>query len=426
MSYRNTTILLLVILIAVFMGANVQPASAIGVANVQVTYVYWGGDPSSPDTAHPGDVNLQLSILITNVGDDVARNVNATLLITPPLVYQYSISGTMYNGTSYSQLAGDMPAGQSYTLKYTVSIDPKAQEGMYQYPLQLIYSSARELQQISTTVMVTVPIWRGDLHIQGVQTNPTKIYPDSKAVDVKVTIVNSGQGLAKNVQLDLILTPPFSPSSSGSTEIFIGNLPTGQTTDANFIVDIAENATFGQYSVILAQNTHGQEVPIGQVPIYVAEKVKFDIVSITPSTVHVGDSGDVIAVAIRNAGSVKADSVRVELRVGNFFTGTLTDFLGTMLANETKVAFFTVDIDIKAQPGNYTIDLRFDWTQDNNSLDHTYSLLLTVGPPVQPVAVIIVVLIVLAGVGGMLYRRRRKARAASQPTQKPQVNRSSH
>jgi len=419
MSYRKTIILLLVILIALFMRTEVRPTSAIGVANVVVSYTYWGGNAASPDTAHPGDVNLQLSILITNVGDDVARSVNATLLIGPPLIYQYSVNGMLYNGSSVSQVAGDMPAGQSYTLKYTLSIDPKAQEGIYQYSLQLSYTSARELQQINNIVMVTVPIWRGDLHIQGVQTNPTKIYPDSKAVDVKVTIANSGQGLAKNVQLDLILTQPFSPSSSGSDQIFIGNLPAGQTTAADFIVDIAENATFGQYSVILAHAAGGQLIPIGQVPLYVAEKVRFDVVSVTPSTVHVGDSGDVISVAIRNAGSVKADSVRVELRVGNFFTGTLTDFLGTLLANETKVAFFTVDIDSKAEPGQYTIDLRFDWTQDNNSLDHTYSLTLTVESPAAPVALIGVALVVLVAVGGFLYMRRRKARSAvSQPTPK--------
>ena len=49
-------------------------------------------------------------------------------------------------------------------------------------------------------------------------------------------------------------------------------------------------------------------------------------------------------------------------------TGTLTDFLGTMLANETKTAFFTIDIDSNAQPGQYTYNLRFDWTQDTNAL----------------------------------------------------------
>jgi hypothetical protein len=418
--YRKTPILLSVILIALFLHLNVQPAAAIGIANVEVSNVYWGSDPTNPETAHPGDVNLQLSILITNVGDDVARNVNATLTIGLPLIYQYSFNGVLYNGTSISQVAGDMPAGESYTLKYTLSIDPRAQEGIYQYALQLSYKSARELQQINTTVMVTVPIWRGELHVQGVQTNPTKMYPDSKAVDVTVTVVNSGQGIAKDVELNLVLTPPFSPSSSGSDKIFIGNLPAGQTTNANFVVDVAQNATFGQYSLQLVHPAGNQLIPIGQVPLYVAEKVKFALVSVTPSTVNVGDSGDVISVAIRNTGSVEADSVRVELEVGNFFTGTLTDFLGTMLANETKVAFFTVDIDSRAVPGQYTMDLRFDWTQDTNSLSDDYScwVTLNVQPPAVPVTLIAVALIVVAGGGGFLYVRRRRAKKALQDSTK--------
>jgi len=414
MIYRKTAILLFVILTALFLHLNVHPAAAIGVANVEVSNVYWGSDAASPDTAHPGDVNLQLSVLVTNVGDDVARNVNATLLIGPPLIYEYSLNGVKYNGSSISKLAGDMPAGQSYTLTYTLSIDPRAQEGIYQYDLQLSYSSARELQQINTTVRVTVPVWRGELHVQGVATNPTKMYPDSKQVDVAVTIVNSGQGIAKDLQLELLLTPPFTPSSSGSDQIFIGNLPAGQTTTANFIVDVAINATFGQYSVTLVHVAENQLVPIGQIPLYIAEKVKFDIVSVTPTTLYVGDSGDVISVAIRNSGSVEADSVRVELEVGNFFTGTLTDFLGTMLANETKVAFFTVDIDSKAQPGTFTIDLRFDWTQDTNSLnDTTNNLTFTVLPPAVPVGLILVAIVIVGGVGGFLYMRKRKAKAAA-------------
>ena len=411
--------LLLVVLLTFFIHVEMQPAAAIGVANVVVTNVYWGATAASPDTAHPGDVNLQLSILITNVGDDVARNVTATLYIGPPIIYSYYVNGVKYSATSILQQAGDIQAGQGYVLTYTLSIDPKAQEGIYRYSLELSYQSARELQQIDTTVPVNVPIWKGELHVQGVVTNPTKIYPNSKAAVVQVTIANSGQGTAKNIQLQLVLQPPFSPSSSGSDEIFVGNIPAGQTTTANFIVDVAENATFGQYSVILGEVTGNQVIPIGEVPLYVNEKVRFDIISATPSTVNVGDSGDVISVVIRNAGSVEADSVRVELLVGNFFTGTLTDFLGTMLANETKVAFFTVDVDSKAQPGQYTYSLRFDWTQDTVQLydDYSYSITFTVQPPSVPVALIVVVLIVVFGGGGFLYMRRRKAKAAAQNAQ---------
>jgi len=423
MQRRSATVVLfvLLILIAFFNRLGSQPASAIGVANVVVTNVFWGANAGNPDTAHPGDVNLQLSILITNVGDDVARSVNATLYVGPPLIYSYYVNGTNVLGSSISVVAGDMQPGQSYTLTYTLSIDPKAQEGIYRYSLELSYKSARELQQIDTTVAVNVPIWRGELHVQGVLTNPTKIYPDSKAVDVQVAIANSGQGTAKNVQLQLVLQPPFAASSSGSDAIFIGNIPPGQVMNANFIVDVSENATFGQYSVILAEASGNQLIPIGQVPLYVNEKVNFDIVSVTPTTVHVGDSGDVVSVVIRNAGSVEADSVRVELEVGNFITGTLTDFLGTMLANETKTAFFTIDIDSSAQPGQYTYNLRFDWTQDNNALYNDYSYVITfnIQSPSVPVALIVVALVVIIAGGGFMYMRRRKAKAAAAT---PQTN----
>jgi len=426
MRTRKSFVLLLAILLALILRMQPQPANAIGVANVVVTNVYWGDNPATPDTAHPGDLNLQLSILLTNVGDDVARNVNATLMVSPPLVYSYYENGVQINQTSISQSAGDIQAGQPYTLKYTLNIDPSAKEGIYRNELELNYQSARELQQIDTTVTIDVPVWRGDIHVQGVETNPTKIYPDSKAVQVGVTIVNSGQGTAKDVQLVLDLTYPFTPSSSGSDEIFVGNLPPGQTTVANFIVDIATNATFGQYSVILGRVSTSGLIPVGQVPLYVAEKVKYDILAVTPSTVHAGDSGDVIRVDIRNAGSVKADSVRVELLVGNFFTGTLTDFLGDMQANETKTAFFTVDIDSSAQTGHYTIDLRFDWTQDNNALDDTYPITLTVQSPGAPVTLVAVLVVIVGGGAAFMYMRRRKAKAAARASASGSSNSSSN
>jgi hypothetical protein len=426
MQRSKVTVILLVLLMAFFIRLGPQPASAIGVANVVVNNVYWGESAATPDTAHPGDVNLQLSVLITNVGDDVARNVTAILYVGPPLIYSYNVNGAIYHSSSISQVAGDMQVGASYVLTYTLSIDPKAQEGVYRYSLELIYQSARELQQIDTTVPVNVPIWRGELHVQGVVTNPNKIYPNSKAVSVQVTLANSGQGTAKNVQLQLVMQPPFTASSSGSDQIFVGNIPPGQTMNANFVVDVAQNATFGQYSLILGEVARNELIPVGQVPLYVNEKVRFDIISVTPTNVHVGDSGDVVSVVIRNAGSVEADSVRVELEVGNFITGTLTDFIGTMLANETKTAFFTIDIDSNAQPGQYTYNLRFDWTQDTNALydDYSYSITFNIQSPSVPIALIVVAIIVVAGGGGFLYMRRRKAKAAA--AAKSQANQNSN
>jgi hypothetical protein len=388
---------------------------AIGVANIAVTSVYWGSNPVVPTTAHPGDTNVQLSIVLSNVGDDVARSVNATLLLGPPLTYQYYLNGAQYSATAVSKFAGDIGAGQSFTLVFTVSVDSKASEGIYRYNLFVSYKSARELQQIQSRLMIDVPLWKGELHIQGILTVPTKIYPASKQVLLKVGIVNSGMGAAKDLQLQLVLKAPFAASSSGSDRVYVGNIPAGQGTEADFIVDVADNAQFGQYPVVLGEQTSDRVIPIGELSLYINEKVNFAIVSVAPSTLSVGDSGRVIQVELKNNGTVKADSVRVQLRVGNFFTGTLTDFLGTMLAGETKSAFFTVDVDSKAQPGQYNLDLRLDWTQEDNALDNTQTLTLLVvapSPPVTLIAVGVIALVVI--VGYVLIRRRRMKVAQTQ------------
>lgn len=380
---------------------------AIGVANVVVTDVYWGTTKGSPGNPHPGDVNVQLSIELTNVGDDVARSVNVVLPLHRPLMQNYTGPDEKeHSRTFVSQAVGDIQAGQARTVLFTVSIDANAREDNYQYDLQVSYRSARELQDINKSITIYVPIWWGALRVEDVSTSPLKIYPDSKQVEVKVRLRNSGSGAVSNVQLYLELTPPFVVSSSGSDRIFVGNVPAGEAYEADFVVDVQENATFGQYSLTLSEDRNGRKAPIGEVPLYVNEKVNFEILSVTPKDVYIGETGVVIRVELKNAGSVKADSVRVQLKVGNFFSGTLTDFLGTMLAGEVKVAFFTVDIDAKAQPGQYVIDLRLDWTQEDNSLDHTLTISLNVQPQAFPVIPVVIAIAVIAGVGYFLYKKR--------------------
>ena len=415
MKRRTITIIFLTFLIALGLPKTELPAAhAIGVANVIVQNVYWGMNAASPITVHPGDVNVQLNIVLENVGDDVARNVNGTLLLTPPIEYNYFIDQVKYSAASVTKVAGDLVPDASYTLTYTLNVDPSAKQGVYHYNLLLSYQSARELQQVNKTVVIDAPVTFGELHIQSVSTNPVKLFPDSYANQVTITIANSGNGIAKDVQVYLELSQPFSGSSSGSTEIFVGNIPAGQTLPANFVVDVAQNATWGQYSATLVQvvGASNRTIPIGQVPLYVAEKVIFQIVSITPTVVHPGDSGDVISVLIRNTSNdTTAESVRVELQVGNYWTGTLTDFLGDMTQQQNKTAVFTVDIDSNEPAGTYPCGLRFDWTQDNNqfSLNHTYPITLYIEKGQPPVTLFVILVAVIVGAGYFFIRKRRKA-----------------
>jgi hypothetical protein len=385
-----------------------NPVGAVGYANVVATSVYWGSNPLNPSNVHPGDTNVRLSIVLANVGDDVARGVNATLFIGPPLTYTYYQDGVQYSASTVSKMAGDIGPGSSFTLGFTVNIDPNAKEGIYRYNLEVSYRSARELQEVKNVMVIDVPVWRAEIRVQSVLTVPTKIYPGSRQVQVRVGIVNSGQGAARDLQLRMDLKPPFKASSSGSDRYFLGNLPAGQSSSVNFIVDVDEDAKFGKYFVDMLMEGGGSSVSIGAVPIDVNEKVRFEVLSVTPTTFQAGDTGKVIRVELKNSGSVKAESVRVQLRVGNFFAGTLTDFLGTMLSGEVKVAFFTVDVDSKAKSGDYSFDLKIDWTQDSNPLDDTLRLSFNVqpsGPPVIPIGLAAVGL--ASAVAYLTFKRRR-------------------
>lgn len=403
-------ILMLVILILTIpigaLGSDIT-VEAIGMGEIVASSVYWGTNPSAPSTAQPGDVNAPLSIVLSNIGDDLARNINATLFIGPPLSYTYYRDGKEYSAIAISKMAGDMEARSSFTLTYTVDVDPLASEGIYRYDLRISYRSARELQQVEKTIIIDVPIWIGDLRIQNVVTSPTKLYPANKQVEIKVQIVNSGQASAKDLQLRLDLKEPFRPSSSDSDRHYVGSLPPGQVSESGFIVDIDDDAKFGKYALVMAIDSENGLIPIDEVQIYLNEKVKFDIVSLTPTTLSPGDSGRVIRVELRNTGAVKAESVRVQLRVGNFFSGTLTDFLGTILAGETKVAFFTIDVDSDTPEREYNFDLRTDWTQDDNSLDDTLRLSFDVEPAEASLTPIFFGVAIIGAIAYYFIRKRK-------------------
>lgn len=189
----------------------------------------------------------------------------------------------------------------------------------------------------------------------------------------------------------------------------------GQVSEADFYVDVSDGADFGSYNLKLVIDSSGPSGPIeiGAVPIYVSEKVVFQVLQVESKIVHAGDSGVSIGITIKNTGNVAADSVRAQLRVGNYFSGTLTAFLGTMWPGDSKTACMTVDVDAKAQPQTYKLDLQLDWTQSYNGLDQTLPIELQVTPSELPMSLIIVAVVLIAMVIVVIILRRRKTRSSA-------------
>ena len=72
MKARTGVLIFLVFLVVLGSSRQQLPsARAIGVADVIEQTIYWGTDPGNPKTAHPGDTNVVLSIVLANIGDDI-------------------------------------------------------------------------------------------------------------------------------------------------------------------------------------------------------------------------------------------------------------------------------------------------------------------------------------------------------------------
>lgn len=382
----------------------------VGVPKLIVSSVYWGTNPMIPATASPGDKNLVLSIVVTNAGDDFARDVKGELEVQPPFRHEYYSNGEARSATSILKVAGDIPAGRSFTFQYTLNVDQGAKEGIYRLRLKLTYRSARALRETTETLYVDVPVWRGELHIQSVNTMPPKVYPGDAQVALTVLLVNSGLGSVNDLKVSLEISPPFKRSSTGSDETFIGTIRPGQVVQARFLLDVSEEAEPGNYPLKLYAVEGSNKSLIGEISFTVAEKASFKIVEVTPTTVRAGDSGVAFKVTVRNEGGVKAESVRVRLMAGNYFSGTLSDLLGTMNPGEERTAFFLIDVDGKAIPGIYAADLRVEWTQDEvYSLNDTLPIAINVTkwelPPLLILAAVAAA--ILLGSAAILRKRRR-------------------
>lgn len=403
--------------------AFVPEANAAG-ANLVVTAAYWGSSQNMGQTAHPGDVNMPLTVLLANSGDDFAREVTATLIVKAPFVYAYYVGDQKFTSNSVTKTAGDLPPAGTFPLLFTLDINAEATEGIHRLTLQLQYKSARELSAIQMSVELDVPVWRGDVRILRVATLPLKVYPGDSQVNLRVVIGNSGLGASKNLDVRLDLRSPFSPSSSGSDRLTVGILSPGMSFEANFYVEIDKAAESGEYTIeAFVSSDAGIPVKLGEIPVFVSEKAKLEIVSVSPETVNVGQAGAVIRVVLRNVGNVEAESVRLQLKAGNFFSGTLTDFLGSLSPGEEKTAFLTVDVDGKAVPGEYRIDVRLDWTQGQSALNDTLRIRINVTPQSSTLLIVSLVLVTVLVVAGIVVRRRRlaaKAHAPVEPSNKAQ------
>jgi hypothetical protein len=325
------------------------------------------GSSYIPSKVYPGDSEVSVLVSLVNSGEDKAEDVEVSLILPE------GFRSTTPSSTRAS--VGVTAPGQVLQLKFYVDIDESAKPSNYSLTLNVTYKGGFQIFNIPIQVSE-----KKTPKIMLVSSSyiPSKVYPGDSEVSVLVSLVNSGEDKAEDVEVSLILPEGFRSTTPSSTRASVGVTAPGQVLQLKFYVDIDESAKPSNYSLTL-NVTYKGGFQIFNIPIQVSEKASFKILSITPRSIHAGDTKVKIMVNLKNTGNVDADSVSLELIGGNRVTGTTVDYLGLIEAGGEKYAMFIVDVDENTPTGELNAKINVIWLQDSRmftqSINVTFNIL---------------------------------------------------
>jgi len=385
-----------------------------GYTSLTVSKVFWGSS-AVPIEVQPGDDNQPLTVVIVNSGTVLAQNVTATLIIESPFSYQYTSGGEIIEATNETSSVGTIMPSGSGLAQFTLSIGGDSTPGLFKLKMMLKYLENSPIVHLCM-ITVDIPV-RGysDMALQKVSVLPSKVYPGDENVDLKVFVTNAGNAAAKNVSVKIVQAQYVRPSWGGADSFFIGTVQPGQIVPADFNIDVDELAPSPSYPTLIAKIVYGPTRNVEkseEIPLFLSAKSRFVVTSTQIPEIHVSDTGIVILVTFRNIGAEAAQGTRVEIEVSNVFSGTTSDYLGTVEPGDEKTASFILDIDSNAKIGSYVLNQRFSWSQKGATHLFTQDLSLKLNILENPLgkllpSIIIILLVIVAAVIVIIVARRR-------------------
>jgi len=385
----------------------------------------------------PGD-DFNLPVVIENTGLNQFMIVNSGIISPTDLSNTAKqLTVTLSPGDAPlvvkpdPQVVGDLPASQSATAQFHITVNQYAAAGNYELPVVLNYTYLYQANQEGSET----------LNYQYKSVNQTVLIPITIKPEVQITIpaveadnLNAGiEGYVnltvKNVGSDdgrnavvLIRQNDNSPITPDEGSVYIGDFPVGATANCTFRVAVGSDAQQKTYPLdvlVTYKNYEGDYVnsPNETIGVPVGQKVAF---SVTPVSASVTPGANtVITYRFQNTGGTTAYNAEARISAVDPFTSNDdTAFLGTMAPGDSRTASFDVSVDSGATVKEYGLDsevLYYDnfnnqFTSDplkaNVVIVSAPSLIDSIGLP----GLIAIVLVVLAIAGYVIYTKRFKPR----------------
>lgn len=241
--------------------------------------------------------------------------------------------------------------GQIYAQKFGVKVLDNAPAGTYQYKLigQWYKNGVAFSDFESVPIYMQVKKEGIVLSVANIQTSPAKIRSGDKDISLQAQIANSGEKLAKNVEITLNLPQGMESSISNNNRVNLGTINAQDQITAHFTLDTDKLLASGVHDVdytITYQDTDSNKyAKMSTFPINIHKRPYLIVTNV--SGYGLAASKATLSVTVKNIGEDTADSSDIRLVKQSsqpFEMDVRTQYLGQLKPNESATAIFTVDV----------------------------------------------------------------------------------
>lgn len=316
-------------------------------SSMQVYSMYWGNGAT---LAYPGGAGLPLTLVVRNAGTNTAYNATVILNLNYPF---YSASGNRVQ-----EFVGAVPPGASVPLEFYLNVNSTAVTGYYPINVTIEWNDGIGIEQ-----QVYVPVLGAPMvTIQGFALNPPQIFPGTQDAELIISLVNSGNVTANDVNVNVSVSSPMSLISTFSTTI--GLLPPGTPVQLTYFVSVNNNASSPSYTAVSLKISYDGKDYSSDLKVPISSKAQ---IAVFPESVVLtqGASDLTITYNITNYGNSTAKDVQAELILPNMLSGNTYDYLGDIPPGASATAVFSLDVGSSAATGTFRGTLVATWLQDN-------------------------------------------------------------
>jgi len=358
-----------ILLPVLFLAAALLPVFPAPSAQTLVVVDAVWGTPSSPEKAIPGDENIQLSLVVANIGNKPICTLEAQIT---PAYPGTALPFESWDGSDRirAYLMQQIPPGSMTVLSFRLNVFKDTVPGRYPASVRLLYrectSTQDTLPTAQTTVFFTVQIWAPPVtnflearwFVDGAE---RPVGPGTGVAVLKVSIEAPKDTSISNIEGRLSLPEGFRPAGGQQSlsAVYQGVVTAGGTFSLSYPLLVSDQLKPGTYTFELTlrfRNKYGTHIT--NTIIFPAEVFGREELAIESSSETVIKGGlGYLPVKVLNKGTASAYNLNLEVRADKAGIQLLETSLelGVLSPGQEVNVRLPVYVERLAETGLYTV-----------------------------------------------------------------------